>query len=148
MRILVTGGRSWDDRKIIMDALLEATRGMNWDDVTVVHGGARGADTIAAELATGFGMKTEAHLANWSEYHRAAGPIRNKKMVDLGADVCLAFLMPNSKGTANCVEQAKKAGIKIKLYYPKPENTKKVVSLKEVPHYGYEKYTKSENADK
>jgi 3-keto-L-gulonate-6-phosphate decarboxylase len=96
-----------------MHALLETTRGVHWNEVTVVHGGAKGADTIAAELATGFGMKVEAHLADWQAYHRAAGPLRNQKMVDLGADICLAFLMPDSKGTADCISKAEKAGIPI-----------------------------------
>jgi YspA, cpYpsA-related SLOG family len=116
MRILITGGRSWSDRETIMHALLEASRGVHWSEVTVVHGGAKGADTIASELATGFGMKVEAHLADWQAYHKAAGPLRNQKMVDLGADVCLAFLQPNSKGTANCIEKAKKAGIKTIIF--------------------------------
>jgi hypothetical protein len=117
MRILITGGRNWTDRETIMHALLEAARGLHWEDVTVVHGGAPGADTIAAELAHGFGMNVEIHMANWQEFHRAAGPIRNQAMVDAGADICLAFLMPNSKGTADCVHRAKKAGIKVREYY-------------------------------
>jgi hypothetical protein len=99
-----------------MHALLEASRGIHWSEVTVVHGAARGADTIAGELARGFGMKVEIHPANWEEYHRAAGPIRNQEMVDLGADICLAFLMPNSKGTADCIRRARKARIKVKIY--------------------------------
>jgi YspA, cpYpsA-related SLOG family len=116
MRILITGGRSWSDREIIFYAILEASRGVLWKDVTVVHGGAKGADTIASEIAQALGMKTEAHLADWQAYHKAAGPLRNQKMVDLGADVCLAFLQPNSKGTANCIEKAKKAGIKTIIF--------------------------------
>jgi hypothetical protein len=95
--------------------MLDASRDVHWSEVTVVHGGAKGADTIAAEFAKAFGMKVEAHLADWQAYHRAAGPLRNQKMVDLGADICLAFLMPDSKGTADCIRKAKKAGIPITI---------------------------------
>jgi hypothetical protein len=35
-------------------------------------------------------------------------------MVDLGADLCLAFPMPRSRGTWDCVRRAKKAGIVVR----------------------------------
>lgn len=34
-------------------------------------------------------------------------------MVDLGADLCLAFPLPDSRGTKDCMARAKKAGIKV-----------------------------------
>jgi hypothetical protein len=96
-----------------------ATLGVQKRQVFVVHGAAKGADTIADQIAKGYGMIPEPHPANWSEYHRAAGPIRNQQMVDLGADICLAFLQPNSKGTADCIRRAEKAGIPVTIYKEK-----------------------------
>ena len=116
MRILITGGRDWSDRETILQSLLTASEDIPWSEVTVVHGGARGADTIASEVATALGMKVEAHLADWKAYHKAAGPLRNQKMVDLDADVCLAFLQAGSKGTKDCIMRVIEAGIPIIIY--------------------------------
>ena len=47
---LVTGSRAWDDIPVIEDALLETwhdARQDGWPGMTVMHGGAVGADTIA-----------------------------------------------------------------------------------------------------
>jgi hypothetical protein len=125
VRILITGGRNWTDYTTINDAILDASMWQDvswWPDfdpatITIVHGDAKGADTIAGGVARMFGMTEERHPANWETHHRAAGPIRNQEMVDLGADLCLAFLMPGSKGTADCVRRAEKAGIEVRKYY-------------------------------
>lgn len=116
MRILVTGSRYWDDADAIRDALCWSTLGIPWRQVFVVHGDAKGADTIADQMARGMGMIPEPHPADWSTYGRAAGPIRNQEMVDLGASVCLAFLKDGSIGTADCIRRAKKAGIPVTIF--------------------------------
>jgi hypothetical protein len=113
MRVLVTGSRTWDDQQAIFDALAE----YNYGQVTLVHGAARGADAIAAKIAAAFGWTVEDHPANWTGgYGRAAGFIRNMKMVKLGADVCLAFIRDGSRGATHCADLAEKAGIPIKRY--------------------------------
>jgi hypothetical protein len=125
MRILITGGRSWDDYWTINDAILDAScwQDVCWADdfdpasITVIHGNARGADTLAGEIANKFRMTVEVHPARWDIYGRGAGPIRNQEMVDSGSDICLAFLMPGSTGTADCVKRAEKAGIEVRKYY-------------------------------
>lgn len=112
MRILVTGSRNWTDKVTIAQAIREAwlVAGRPYG-VVVVHGGARGADYIADVYAKRLGFATEPHEADWTNFGKAAGPIRNKEMVDLGADVCLAFIKNESKGATHCAELAQKAGI-------------------------------------
>lgn len=116
MRILITGGRNWKDYAVIHNAIIDQTVGLRAEEVTIVHGDARGADTIAGGVARKFGMTEESHPADWNTHHRAAGPIRNQKMVDLGADYALAFLEEGSKGTADCIKRIKKAGIPLTIY--------------------------------
>jgi len=104
MRILVTGSRDWTDDKAIAEALLE-TRSPHPQRITVVHGGARGTDLLAHYWATKWGWITEAH---------PAGPdpkARNQRMVDLGADVCLAFATRWASDTGHCARAARRAGI-------------------------------------
>lgn len=118
MRILITGSRDWNDSQAIAKAILNFAP-FNWEEVTIVHGDCpTGADAMAQRFAESLEIETERHPANWSLYGRAAGPKRNQKMVDLGADIVLAFMNPGSKGTADCVKRAKKAGLTVRIYEP------------------------------
>lgn len=114
MRILVTGSRTWTDKDAVRNALLDTWMfaGRPYG-VTVVHGGARGADYLADVYAKRLGFVTEAHRAPWESAGRSAGYLRNKTMVDLGADICLAFIKNNSKGATMCADLAEKAGIPV-----------------------------------
>lgn len=120
MRVLICGDRNWTDGQAIHKVFVQLIV-MCWkqpEDVTVIHGAARGADTIAAHHATLMGCRIEPFPANWNEYGRAAGPIRNKQMLDSGVEVCLGFHddPTNSRGTKNMIDQAKRAGVKTALY--------------------------------
>lgn len=118
MRILVTGSREWADATAIRSALAEAGRaaGVHPRDVVVVHGAARGADSLADRVARDLGCRVEAHRvddADWRRYGRSAGHRRNADMVRLGADLCLAFPIGESKGTRGCIAMAQAAGIPV-----------------------------------
>ena len=114
MRILVTGSREWDSYSTVMLALFDAA----WDaaDVTVIHGGATGADSQAALVASIEGWRVEEHPAEWAKWGQNAGPKRNQEMVDAGADICLAFLKKGAanRGTRDCIGRAEAAGIPIR----------------------------------
>jgi hypothetical protein len=115
-RVLVTGSRDWSDRRVVAEALLAARDALELTGdgrMLLVHGAAPGADLIAAELATAWGWDVEAHPALWLLLGKAAGPIRNSEMVALGADVCLAFPLPHSRGTLDCMRRAEEAGIPV-----------------------------------
>lgn len=78
----------------------------------VIHGGARGADSLAGEVATKAGVPVEVYPAQWEKHGRRAGPIRNQQMLDEGRpDVVLA--MPGGVGTADMVRRAKAAGLRV-----------------------------------
>ena len=117
MRILITGSRNWTDWVSVDEAILEAVRNAapNFDiPVTIVHGGCSGADDIAGQVAEFYAFEQEVHPADWNTHGKAAGPIRNQEMVDLGADICLAFPLGESRGTRDCMRRARKAGIRVR----------------------------------
>lgn len=122
LRILVTGSRDWTDVRAVESALYAALHEHMDQDLVVVHGGCpTGADQFAAQWARmtnvyDLRVRQEVHPADWSKHGRAAGPIRNKEMVEAGADLCLAFIRNNSRGASGTVEMARQAGIPVKIW--------------------------------
>ncbi|MBP5913212.1 DUF2493 domain-containing protein [Streptomyces sp. LBUM 1486] len=118
-RVLVTGSRTWEDVDTIVGALRQIRRDVEGRPIVVVHGDClTGADAIASYLvqqaAPTFGLTEEKHPANWrpgGKLDRAAGFRRNAEMVNLGADVCLAFIRDGSRGASHTADLAEKAGI-------------------------------------
>lgn len=81
----------------------------------VISGGAPGADTIAHMWATRKGVASIVMRAEWKKFGKAAGPIRNKRMLDEGKpDLVIAFF--GGDGTANMIQQARFAGIEVMDY--------------------------------
>ena len=110
MRIIVTGGRSYADRERVF-AVLDEYAGE--DTLTIVHGGCpTGADHWANEWMLTMERGPEVFPADWKKHGRGAGPIRNQRMVDAGADLCIVF--PGGQGTFDCVRRARKAGIEVR----------------------------------
>jgi hypothetical protein len=109
MRVIVCGGRDFDDRDSAFAALdrIHAETPIT----VVVHGGARGGDTMAGEWAAARSVSVEVFAADWQRHRRAAGPMRNQQMADSGADLCVAF--PGGKGTADMMRRARAARIRV-----------------------------------
>lgn len=113
-RVLVCGSREWDNGAAIRTALeaeVEDSYG-----VVVIHGDARGADRTADVVARALGLDVEKYPADWRGHGRAAGPIRNKLMLDQNIDVVLAFKDEfnwalNRGGTEHMVKIALDAGV-------------------------------------
>jgi hypothetical protein len=132
MRILVTGSRDWLNPFVISYAIEEVLwpyfnlplpSGVDGDKSPVIGHGAcpTGADYFANMYAEWKGYEVEKYPAEWKIFGKAAGPIRNQVMVDSGADVVLAFKNPDSRGTQDCINRAKKAGLKVIEYNPQGE---------------------------
>jgi hypothetical protein len=115
-RILVTGSRSWTDRSQLAFQLgMEI--GHAKQEVIVVHGDCPdGADRIARDLCSAYGVEQEKHPAKWADNGKAAGFIRNAEMVDAGADVCLAFIADESPGATHCSRLAANEGIRVRRF--------------------------------
>lgn len=103
-RILVTGSKQWNREDIIAQALEMASLGRVTHNLVLVSGSCpKGADRLSEAYATSHGWGTiERHPAKWimnGKYNPRAGYIRNREMVDLGADLCVAFIKNGSPGS-------------------------------------------------
>ena len=82
---------------------------------TVVHGTARGADTLGCQWASTWGLSIMPFPADWHTHGKAAGHIRNAEMADY-ADVLVAFWDGESKGTKGMIDVALKKGLEVHVY--------------------------------
>lgn len=120
MRIIVCGSRTYNLREQLeheMNLIIE------WEkpkELTIVTGAATGADTLAYNWANRHNYRTEQHPANWNKHGKAAGPIRNQKMLDLGADLVVGFLdkpRNESRGTNHMLTIAENANVDVCWLY-------------------------------
>lgn len=116
MRVaLVTGSRHWTDAEPLRHALAEFGADM------VIHGGARGADRIADEWAAASERDALVCRAQWADHGKAAGPIRNRRMIALlkqmrhvGHTVrVIAAPLGQSRGTRGCMALAREAELPV-----------------------------------
>ena len=109
MRIIVCGGRNYNNVAHVwreLDRIHEQT-----PISAVMHGGANGVDAIARDWAVGQGVTRYICKADWVKHGKAAGPLRNARMMEWQPDFVVAF--PGGKGTQDCVAKARVAGIKV-----------------------------------
>jgi len=131
MRILVCGGRTYDDRASVWRTLDDYQR--RYGPVTIIQGGATGADALAKEWCYRQPNVTLISVpANWedpsppdaliciradgSKYDTNASIRRYAEMLDEKPDLVLAF--PGNRGTRHILrraEDAKKNGMPIKI---------------------------------
>jgi UDP-N-acetylmuramoylalanine-D-glutamate ligase len=110
MKVLVCGGRNFNDPITLGSWLggVHKQRGIS----LLIEGGAPGADFMARKFAEWQAIPVRTFEADWKRHGRAAGPIRNKQMLEEGKpDLVVAF--PGGRGTANMVEQARAAGVEV-----------------------------------
>jgi len=124
-RVLITGSRDWADYALIEHKLQKLSEMLEERPATLVSGACpTGADRMAeAAWSRLFGpwvatpqRLLERHPADWRTNGKSAGFIRNKEMVDLGANLCMAFSRNESRGTAHTIQLAQAAGIKTLIY--------------------------------
>lgn len=116
-RILITGSRDWSDFEMIRNAL-QGDVMRNPDNQFLLVSGAcpTGADRMCEDAAQWLGLRIERHPADWKRYGKRAGFVRNAEMVNLGADICFAFIRNGSKGATHTAGLAEKAGIPLERY--------------------------------
>lgn len=109
-RVLVCGGRDFNDRALV-DLTLYSLHAATPISV-IVHGGATGADTLARVWAYRNCVPAIDFPANWDADGKAAGPIRNAKMLKVGQpDLVVAF--PGGRGTDDMIARAERAGVEV-----------------------------------
>lgn len=110
VHILVCGGRAYDNAEFLNKYLSDFDAVYNITEV--IHGGSFGADLLAHKWAKKHKKKLSVFKADWETDGKAAGPIRNRRMLDEGSpDFVIVF--PGGKGTADMVRYAQKKKVRV-----------------------------------
>jgi hypothetical protein len=118
MRVIVTGSRRWAEDWQVFKALTDV-----FDEhgaFELIHGAcSTGADQLAHRWfeagGRALGCTEQRYPAAW-ERGPQAGPERNRRMVEAGAELVLAFPLPGGSGTQHTMQLAREAGIEIKEF--------------------------------
>ncbi len=135
VRVIVTGSRTWNRPSLVYEILTEVHKNQLPDTLTVTEGGCpTGADWFArswvqsrldASIETVVGVT---HPADWKRLGKYAGRARNAHMANLGADLCLAFMMPckdtfcprqglhGTHGTEDMIRKAEDRMIPVRIF--------------------------------
>lgn len=128
--VLCCGDRNWNNYNRILKTLMQFHEKHRIS--YVIEGGASGADILSKKAAQSMGIQVIECPANWDFYKKAAGPVRNTKQLELlcmlhnlgtlgmDEDVKVAVIafhsdIEHSKGTADMVNRAKKANVKVRI---------------------------------
>jgi predicted Rossmann-fold nucleotide-binding protein len=117
--IAAGGGRdlAWSHQRIAAELLARSGGRLVH---LLLHGGARGADAAIARAAHQLGWSALVMPAEWRRHGRAAGPIRNRELLELAvaravahtspgvSTSVLVVAFPGGPGTASLVHQARR----------------------------------------
>lgn len=137
VNIAIVGSREFSDYEylkeqlceFIFDIKYEGDSGKSWssvyynryDNVKIISGGARGADTLAEKFADEFSFEKVIFKPDWNLYGKRAGFVRNAKIVD-NCDVLFAFQINKSKGTQHSIDLAKEKNKEVYVFEVEGEN--------------------------
>lgn len=117
MKTIIAGSRKGVGSNDLLDALSE----LPWTITSVVSGGADGADSLGEAWADIMKLPLEIFPADWKANKRAAGFIRNEKMLkESGAEALLALWDGQSHGTEHMIKIAARAGLLVHIFLTKP----------------------------
>lgn len=108
--VLITGGRDYADQATV-DEIVDFLHAFYGEDLRILHGAARGADSLAQKAIERLGIAHKKFPADWKTHPKAGGVIRNAEMARY-LDFCrdsghstqiVAF--PGGNGTNNMIQE-------------------------------------------
>jgi hypothetical protein len=131
MKLLVCGGRTYEDKDRLFDILDamhlarpismiihgDAGKFYDYPDNIAVEPGMLcgfwvGADKLAGQWAREHGVTEKFYKPEWSKYGKKAGPMRNQQMLDFEVpDFVVAF--SGGRGTKDMVKRAREGGYRV-----------------------------------
>ena len=124
MKLGLVGSRNFYDYKSFKSAVFQVIE--EWNDekrennegdiMSIVSGGAPGADTLAEKLARELNVQMIVFKPDWTTHGKAAGIMRNTDIVNASTHM-IAFPSRKGKGTQDSIRKAQKNNIPLKILF-------------------------------
>ena len=111
-KVIIAGGRDFNDYDLLERYCNHILK--NYDDVEIVSGGARGADSLGERYAIKYNKKIHKIIPDWDLHGKSAGYKRNAEMGNY-ADALIAFWDNESKGTKHMIDIANSLNLKVRV---------------------------------
>ena len=119
LHILICGGRHFDNYKLLESIVINylIQHEIKDKNIEIISGHCPGADLLGEKYSKEHNTALKIFPAQWKRYGKAAGPLRNKEMIEYLSSfdnkLVIAFIGPNSKGTRNTIALARKLKIDV-----------------------------------
>lgn len=113
MKVIIAGSRNETNYAVVKNAIELS----EYRITKIISGGCRGVDKFGEQYAKENNIPCRVFKADWAKYGKAAGPKRNRAMVE-EADALIAILYPGSRGTRDMIRTALKQGLKVFVHTP------------------------------
>ena len=107
MKVIIAGSRTIRDENQVRARIHKRLSDLKIVPTEIVSGKAVGPDMIGETYASLFKIPIKEMPADWNNYGKAAGPIRNKEMAEY-ADMAVVFWDGVSAGSKNMIEEMSK----------------------------------------
>jgi len=115
VKVIVAGSRTFNDFAYLEKHLMAYFKAndLHRKDVEIISGTAKGADSLGEQFANKYGLKLTKFPADWNQYGKSAGYIRNEEMAKYAKKdgILFAFWDNSSKGTKHMISIASKYNI-------------------------------------
>lgn len=106
MKILVSGGRNFENILFFNDVLFHVNDNIN-KITKVIHGSAKGVDSLASEYAKEYDIEEKGYKPDWN-LGKSAGMQRNKDMVRLEKPKLVICFPTGGPGTQHMIDHLDK----------------------------------------
>ena len=114
-KIVIGGCRDYNDYTVFKEFVDSCISRLKQEySLTIVSGHCSGVDLMSERYAKENGLGLEIFPADCDKYGRAAGPIRNKQMVEV-SDYVIAFWDQKSRGTKSLIAYARELNKPIRV---------------------------------
>ena len=140
MKVIIAGSRDFTNYSFLVEICDKILKKVT-EEIIIVSGTARGADTLALKYADQKGFKTEKYPADWDKYGKSAGHIRNAVMADVG-DTLIAFWDGKSPGTKDMIQKMFLANKRFRVIIYEINFVRKIYSYKMFTENTYAEWLK------
>ena len=114
LKVIIAGSRNFNDYEMLEQLVDMYLQRYSADQIEIVSGGARGADSLGERYARSRGIALKVMPADWNRYGKSAGYRRNESMAQY-ATHCIVFWDGASRGSQHMIDLANQYNLALRI---------------------------------